>query len=190
MEHVNNPSGTDKNGKTLDIETTRRILRKTAEDIPAVSPAVFARIEQTLDKAAPEKLDPEILPLQGLFNWFRNYVGRPQVAWGVVAVQAIAICFFLSFLPLTNQNTYQTLSTGNSGVLSREGVRFYVIFADNAKMSEIGNLFSGLNVAIAIGSGQKGIYTIKIVSSTSSETEELVTTLKTSPLIKFMEKAY
>ncbi len=195
MGHVNILSDTDKNGDALDTETTRCLLRETAKDIPAVSPAIFARIERNLDKVESRAADQGISrnsPLQVLLNRWRNYAGRPQLPWGVVVVQGIAICLFLFFQPINIPNAYQTLSLENNGVQSQshEWVKFNVIFDDNARMSEIGNLFSGLNAVIAIGSGQRGIYTIKIMPSTSSETEDLVLTLKKSPLIRFMEKAY
>ena len=181
----------EKKRDTMDTATARHILQKTAEDIPPAHPALFARIEESIGDsplAGKEQQAPSCAPIQDLFCKLRDYFSRPQLAWGIVAVQAIVLCLFVAYSPITS--TYHTLSANRVDIKGTAGPIFYVIFHENAQLREIEQLLTRTNAAIINGPGKRGIYTIRIHPASPTTVKKLLTTLKDSSLITFIEKAY
>jgi len=175
----------------METATVRHILKKTAEDIPSAHPALFARIEESIGDfplAGKEQHAPSSSPVQDLFCKLRGYFSRPQLAWGVVAVQAIALCLFVAYSPVTN--TYQTLSADRADTQVTAEPIFYVIFHGNAQLGEIEQLLTRSNAAIINGPGKRGIYTIRVHPELPMTVKEVLTTLEDSSLIMFIEQAY
>jgi hypothetical protein len=190
MSESGNTSKTNKTVDGLDSATTSRILKETAANIPPPSPAVFKRIEQSINELSPStEVAASSSSLQSFFNRMYDYFNRPRLAWGVVAVQAIALCLFFAFSP--TKNTYQTLSSDQTAVQSPAVPSFYVIFQDDARIQEIEHLLTQIDAVIVNGPGKRGIYSLKLLQSQSSANiDNLLLTLKKSPLITFIEKVY
>ena len=176
---------------TMDTATARHIMKKTAEDVPPAHPALFARIEESIaDSTCPGKArhTPSVSPVQALLQAVRDYFSRPHLAWGIVAVQAIALCLFVAYSPITN--TYHTLSAKRADIQKTTGPVFYVIFRNNAQLGEIEQLLTRTNGAIINGPGKRGIYTIRFHPTPSATVKKILATLKSSCLVTFIEKAY
>ena len=181
----------DKKRDTMDTATARHILKKTAEDIPPAHPALFARIEESIGDSSPignANQASLVSPVQALLNTVRDYFSRPQLAWGIVAVQAIVLCLFIASAPI--KNTYHTLSANRTNIETQAGPIFYIIFHENARLREIEQLLARTNGAIINGPGKRGIYTIRFHPTPSATVKKLLTTLKDSSLITFIEQAY
>ncbi|HHL35219.1 MAG TPA: hypothetical protein ENJ30_12720 [Desulfobulbaceae bacterium] len=191
MSKSENLSDTAKEQENLDSATARHILQQTAEDIPPAHPALFARIEESIKEPTPvgnAHQPPSVSPVQALLNMIRNSFRRPQLAWGIVAVQAIVLCLFIASAPI--KNTYHTLSANRTDIGAQAGPIFYVIFHENARLREIEQLLARTNGAIINGPGKRGIYTIRFHPTPSATVKKLLTTLKNSSLITFIERAY
>ncbi len=181
----------DKKRDTMDTATARHIMKKTAENVPPAHPALFARIEESIEGPSPvsnARQTPSVSPVQALLNTVRDYLRRPQLAWGIVAVQAIVLCLFIASAPI--KNTYHTLSANRTNIEAQAGPIFYVIFHKNARLREIEQLLTRTNGTIINGPGKRGIYTIRFHPTPSATVKKLLTTLNNSSLITFIERAY
>ncbi|HEB70294.1 MAG TPA: hypothetical protein ENI88_11840 [Desulfobulbus sp.] len=179
------------NRDSLDTETVRHILKESAEDIRPAHPAVFARIEKSVEESSladTEQPSPHSPSVQALRSKLRDYFSRPHLAWGVVAVQAVALCLFVAYAPV--RSSYQTLSAGRTDIQAPAGPAFYVIFHENARIREIERLLTTTEAVIINGPGKRGIYTIRFSPMPSTTVKELCATLKKSSLITFIEQAY
>ena len=175
----------------MDTATARHIMKKTAENVPPAHPALFARIEESIEGPSPvsnARQTPSVSPVQALLNTVRDYLRRPQLAWGIVAVQAIVLCLFIASAPI--KNTYHTLSANRTNIEAQAGPIFYVIFHKNARLREIEQLLTRTNGTIINGPGKRGIYTIRFHPTPSATVKKLLTTLNNSSLITFIERAY
>ncbi len=191
MSTSENLSGMAKEQRNLDSATARHILEETAEVIPPADPELFARIEESIAGSLPTgqpQQTPSISSLQTLLNTIRDYFRRPQLAWGVAAVQAIVLCLFIASTPV--KNNYHTLSTGQTDMEPPAGSTFYVIFHENAQLRDIEQLLTRTNGTIINGPGKRGIYTIRFYSAPTATGKNILTSLKDSSLITFIERAY
>lgn len=192
MQEAEKPSETTEKSDAMDTEAVRHILRETAEDIAPVSPLVFTRIEQSINESSlpgTAQNATSISPLRALLNGVHDYFNKPQLAWGIVAVQTIALCLFVVFSPL-HQNSYQTLSADQTGLQSPAAPTFYVMFHDKATIQEIQGLLTRMNAVIINGPGKRGIYTLQLSQSPAIEAENIKKWLNNSPIITFIEKVY
>ncbi len=193
MQEAEKPSETTERSDAMDTEAVRHILRETAEDITPASPSVFTRIEQSIDESTlpgTAQDTASILFLHGLLDRVRDYFNRPHLAWGIVAVQTIALCLFVIFTPLHNQSNYQTLSADPTDRQTPAAPTFYVMFNDKATIQEIQGLLSQINAVIINGPGKRGIYTIRFLHSPSTGAAKITTWLNNSSIITFIEKVY
>lgn len=173
----------------LDVAATRRILRKTAEEIPQPSPAVFARVELAIareDAARASEKPRAAAFLAPLFDRLRDLTAQPGVAWGVAAVQAVVICLLIVFSPA--ENVYQTLSGNQAGLQSSAAPSYTVMFHENATMKSIKTLLAHAGANIINGPSKKGIYILTIVHGKNRE--ESLKRLKSSSLVTFIEQVY
>ncbi len=191
MSKSENLSGMAKEQRNLDAATARHILEETAAVIPPADPELFARIEESIAGSLPTsqpQQTPFISSLQTLLKTIRDYFRRPQLAWGVVAVQAIVLCLFIASAPI--KDTYHTLSADKTDIGAQAGPIFYVIFHENARLRQIEQLLARTNGTIINGPGKRGIYTIRFQPAPAARGKKMLTTLKDSPLITFIERAY
>ncbi len=184
-------SGTGIHDEPLDSATVRRLLRETAKDIPPADSILFERIEESIEQTGFPALSlcsSFTTSARSLPERFRVFFGRPQLAWGIVGMQAIALCFFIIHVPV--QQSYQTLSVDPASQHDETAPVFYVIFREDAQIGEMKHFLEKNNAMIVNGPGKRGIYTICFTRKDSLTAKEQAAILSSSPLIIFAEQVY
>ena len=184
-------SGTEIHDEPLDDATVRRLFRETAKDIPPADSILFERIEESIEQTrlpASSYCSSFTTFARSLLERFRVLFSRPQLAWGIAGMQAIALCFFLIHVP--GQQSYQTLSADPVSQHDETAPVFYVIFRDDAQIGEVKHFLEKNKAMIVNGPGKRGIYTIQFTRKDLLTAKEQTAILASSPLIIFAEQVY
>ena len=183
-------SGIDIKDEPLDNATVRHVLRETAGDVPPAGAKIFERIERSIEQtqSPASGLSSSTAPARAILDRLRDFFGSPQLAWGVVGIQAIALCFFIIHVPV--QKSYQTLSVDQAGHYDETAPIFYVIFREDAQVGEV-KLFLEKNSGMIVnGPGRQGIYTIRFTRNPLLTAKEQAAILSSSPLVIFADQVY
>lgn len=181
-------------GTPLEDKLVRNIVQESARATPDLRPDIFARIEQNLpdeEKAPAQKTGQNRQTLSNLLIHLKNFLFRPQVGWGLAAVQAVVLCFFLAFPGENHQ--YQTLSrpsTTKNVQNQAASIDLYVMFHDQATVEQIEELLNNLQGRIKDGPTKNGIYMVAFADHTVNQPEGLLKKLHTSKIVTFAEQVY
>ena len=173
----------------LSEDLVRRIVRKTAQTVPPVSGDIFTRIETAIESGGRPALDrpaPKMSVIREHIRQWLDLFFRPQVGWGLAAVQAAALCLFLVFSP--GRQAYNTLSMSHESTVA--GIHLYVMFDDTATVGEIEKLLRQMHGRIIDGPAGHGIYTITFETGSAATTAELLKKLQQDKIVTFAEQTY
>ncbi|NPA25369.1 MAG: hypothetical protein GXO34_06050 [Deltaproteobacteria bacterium] len=123
-----------------------------------------------------------------IISALRTLCLQPRFAWGIAAVQAAIIVFFI-ISPPTGLNTtghdYKTLSETTVSDSAQD--LYLVIFHDSIPVTAVEKLMRQAHAAIIDGPGKNGIFTVKI-SGDEPARKKAARIFKNSPLVIFFEK--
>jgi len=178
-------------GQELDDAIVRDIVRENAKAAPEPSPDLFARIEENIQEREGTGMKPTESGWYRLQKWlanWRNILFRPQVGWGLAAVQAVVLCIFLAFSP--GNQPYQTLSSPDQVQEQRSSIELYVMFHDQATVAEMEYLLNKFQGRIKDGPAENGVYLIAFADNTVNQPDFLLKKLQQSKIITFAEQVY
>lgn len=168
----------------------RRLVKSTGSE-PDPSPALFERILETLEETpAPEPQPaPALGParpfretLEALLERFRSSLVLP---WSLALAQAAVIAILL--IPSIPESTYHTLGLVREAV-ETEYPSLNIVFSETARETEIRTLLLAVNASIASGPSAQGRY--RIIIQQSGDPTAVMTRLRSSELVRFVETAY
>jgi len=180
-------------GQELDDALVRDIIQESAKAAPKPSPDLFARIEENIQghkETAMKQTESGWHRLQQwIANW-RDILFRPQVGWGLAAVQAIVLCIFLILSPGPGDHDYKTLSMGEQTQSQETSIDLYVMFHDQATIAEMEQLLNTLQGRIKDGPAENGVYLVAFADDTVNQPDFLIKKLQQSKIVTFAEQVY
>jgi hypothetical protein len=177
----------------LSDTAVRRIMTESAAGIEYPNSRLYEIVEEQITAhphSQNQKETGDLSPWAKALSALRRLYLQPRLAWGVAAIQAAIIVFFL-FSPQTGlrlpaNHDYQTLSTvTNSSAVAQN--LYLVIFHDSASVTAIAKLLRRTHATITDGPGENGIFTLKIAGNERAR-KEAARILENSPLVAFCEK--
>lgn len=163
------------------------------EALGAPSPAVWARIEKTVDRESKAQtsvtLPGRIQALKAAFSDFFAGLSAPQ--WQALAVAAIAICAIeagaIAYLAgsANTQSKFHTASGPQAQTNARQSV-FIVSFRDNATIAEINKALGDAGAFIAEGPNADGLYRLGLRNDNVKAKDQAYAKLQASGLVKLI----
>jgi len=137
------------------------------------SPYLFNRIKKNISKK--ESLSERIN------SFLRNIYKSQTISWGLVAIQAVIILFFIWHI---NSTSFKTLSITSK----QKGAYINVVFYEDIQEKEMRALLNQIGATIVEGPSKEGLYIIKLKEA--KEADKALEILKKSKKIKFIAKSY
>ncbi|MBU1568245.1 MAG: hypothetical protein KJ630_21810 [Proteobacteria bacterium] len=145
------------------------------------SEQLFERIQKRI--ANGKFLSDKPSSLQIFLDFCKSILPSPQLAWSVVAVQAIALLLMVVTVP--QKETLQTLSSQQT--VQAEGFRINVVFQNTAMEQDIRQLLGECKAVIVDGPTAEGLYVV--VSQSKMDVDTLLTYLRSKNIVIFAEQA-
>ncbi len=176
-----------------DFKSFQTLYQEIEQDSLEPSEEIFRKITDSIDnieKAEQKSLEkpshPELLAAKvaDFWHWLKDASSLP---WGVAIAQAAVIAILIIPGP-TPQVTYNTLSGSPETAVTDDRLTFNIVFKENTTESEIRKLLLAMNGNIVSGPSAQGRYMMATPAANSAET--ILTSLKESDIIVFVETAY
>lgn len=172
-----------------DFKKMREMYSLIDPDEPEPSDAIFNRIAANvgLQTESGEKAAPAARSLtESVRGFLQTLRASVAVPWVLAGLQAAVIVLLL--VPSLRENNYSTLSAEHAaaGVAEQTGIN--VVFAPDAKESDIRSLLLTIHGSVSSGPSMEGRYVVSI--GDRSNLEQALQTLKQSEIIVFVEPVY
>ncbi len=152
-------------------------LQRMAEETEPDSRAILARIEQKIGTEQKAGRDRPGM-IHQMASWMTQLFSAPRLAWGLCAVQALALVLLL----VARQPEYRTMSVEHrphSGEIVMN-----VIFKEDTKVPQMVLLLKKIHGKIIDGPGQGGLFIVKVPEPQAAEA------IERAAIVEFAKTAY
>ena len=174
-----------------EFKEIKALYHGTISETPEPSKAVFNKIIEELDSKQNtvttgfREIKYRPTTSTRIYHFWSRLKDSFTLPWGLALIQAAVIVVLL--VPRIPENSYNTLGITRETEGNQE-ISLNIVFNESARESEIRELLIPISGSIINGPSPQGRYQISIPSKHSEK--QIVSTLKQSELILFVEKAY
>ena len=120
-----------------------------------------------------------------IFEFINDHIATQKVGWAVAGGQCAVIMFLVFSPPVSDMNTFKTLSINTA---PGNSIEVNIVFKENAMQKDIKQLLNNSDAIIVNGPTDNGLYILKIQQGHDLATR--LQTIENSKIVKFVSKRY
>ena len=163
-------------------------IRQSYLDLPDKLPLPpsnsFSRIMDTINAEEKKSINSQSL-FSRIFEFIHDTLVTPKIGWAVAGVQLAVIMFLVFSPPVSDMNTFQTLSINAP---SGKSVEINIVFKEDAMQKDISQLLINSGAMIINGPTESGLYVLRV--NHGHDFEIRLQAIENAKIVKFVSKRY
>jgi len=164
----------------------RHSYKDLADKLPRPPSNAFSRIMDKINMEEKRQKSSIAEPIfTRVFQFINDQILTQKIGWALAGVQCAIIIFLVFSSPISNMNSFKTLSVNT---VTDKSVEINIVFKGNAMQKDIKQLLNNSNAIIVDGPTEYGLYVLKVKKG--DDLAMRLETLENSKIVKFVSKKY